>query len=239
MSAQDEPVVSRDLLESMIVLRRANHSIAPLGSVDALLPLFDMMHTAGRGAAPAPHDARALWAPNVWASALEHMLDSTVIEERAGAALGCGGLLAGLAVSRGDALAKQAVMRSLQQRLGRLCAQAAAASVPSGAARFEVEAAGLVVWLSQQSCGLPPPSQALWRCQLRAVLEGLLSMEDLFQAARRGATPQEVSAALEARLKGRSAQLPGPIGTIRSCRCCSKRPSCSAPPRLFVVISLH
>jgi hypothetical protein len=223
----------------MITPWHADHSIAPSVAMDALLPLFDMMHAAGRGAVPAPHNNWVLWTPHVLASALEHSLESTVTEERARAALGCGGLLAGLAASHGNAPAKTAVMHSLQQRLGRLCARAAGASGPSGTARFEVEAAGLAVWLSQQSCGLPPSSQLLWRCQLRAVLDGLLSMEGLFDAARRGAPPQEASAALEARLKGRSAQLPGPIGAIRPSRRCRTRPSSLPPPRLFVVSCMH
>ena len=210
--AQDEPGVSRDLLASVITLPVTDRRVPPSVSVDALLPLYDMMHDAGRGAEPAPTLDRVPWAPQVWASVLEHLMDAAISEERAGAALGCGGLLAGLATCRSDSPGKAEVMARLQQRLDRLSAQVAHASGPSQAARIELEAAGLAVWLSQQSCGLPLPNRPLLQCQLRALLDGLLSMEGLLDAARRGASPQEASAVLDARLKGRSAQLPGPIG---------------------------
>ena len=217
---QDEAHVCCQLIATMVQLPTAAQ--LDTSGADALLPMYDMMHAAGSGVDPpvgtASHVESSLRGPSGWASALEQLLDSGVAEERAGAALGCGGLVAGLATLRGHTQPQHSVMHRLQQRLERLCAAVSSSSRLPGGARLVLEAAALSTWLSQQACGLPSPSPALWRCQLHGLLDGLLSLDGLCQPAHEAALPKEASAALDARLRGRAAQLTGPMS---ACGCCT------------------
>lgn len=204
------------LVTAMAKLPVPERNAVPTVTVDALLPMYDMMHAAARGAAP-PSGLTSngeSWGPHAWASALEPLLDSAAEEERAGAALGCGGLLAGLAQQRSHAPQQHALKHRLQQRLVHLCAELGKRSDQLGRVRLALEGAAVAAWLSQQACGMPPPSQALWQCLLWALLAGLLSMDGIYEAARRRAVPQEASAALDARQRGRAAQLTGPISAF-------------------------
>ena len=182
---------------------------------DALLPLYDAMHLAGgRAMLPvetASHPGSSSWGPDCWASALEQLLDSSTAQEQAGAALGYCGLLAGSATAHVHAPPQHALSRRVQQRLECLCGEVSSPSRLLGGARLVLEAAALATWLSQQACGLPPASQAVWRCQLHGLLDGLLSLDGIFEAAHRLTLPREASAALDARLRGRALQLAGPM----------------------------
>ena len=216
---QDEAAICYDLVTTIVRLPTANSSAANATTVDALLPVYDTMHTAACGVAPplgaAAKGQNAPWGPDGWASTLESMLDSAVATERAGPALACGGLLAGVARFRSHGRAQQ-LMHRLQHRLERLCANVVGnASSASSAARLVLEAAALATWLSQQACGLPPPGGVLWRCQLHALLDGLLSMDRLYEAARCPAELQKASAALNAWQQGRAAQMTGPVSESR------------------------
>ncbi len=217
---QDEALVCRELVTTLVRLPTAEH-LANI-SLDALLPVYDMMHAAGSGVMSPVETASSAesssWGPSGWASCLEQLLDSSTAAERAGAALGCGGLLAGLATLRAQTQPRHALMHRLQQRLEHLCAEVSSPSRLRCGARLVPEAAALTAWLSQQACGLPPPSPAQWRCQLHGLLDGLLSLNGLYEAAHKRVLPREASAALDARLRGRAVQFAGPMS---ACVCCT------------------
>ena len=216
---QDEALVCREMVTTVVRLPRAKQQAAI--SADALLPVYDMMHAAGSGLVPpvgttSPVESSS-WGPNGWASCLEQLLDSRIAAERAGAALGCGGLLAGLVTLRVHTQPRRSLMHRLQQRLEQLCAEVSSWSRLRGGAHLVLEAAAIATWLSQQACGLPPPSPASWRCQLHGLLDGLLSMDGLYEAAHKPVSPREASAALDVRLRGRALQLAGPMSACDGC----------------------
>ncbi len=210
---QDEAPVCCELVTTTVRLPTAEQ-LATIRA-DALLPVYDMMHAAGSGLVPpvgtASHVENLSWGPSGWASALEQLLDSSIAAEQAGAALGCGGLLAGLAASRVHTQPRHALMHRMQQRLEHVCGEVSGSGRLLGGARLVLGATALATWLSQQACGLPPPSPASWRCQLHGLLEGLLSLDGLYEAAHKSVLPREASAALDARLQGRALQLAGPM----------------------------